>query len=188
MEQHTKKTTIDLPQSVYDFITRMINEGKEKSLRDMFLKLIDIYRWLDIGSWRLDDGILQTHMVRWIIMSDADMRIFEEHLTAEERHDVGLTIGKMWAEAWNARARTWDGDLTKRDNWNHVVETWKVVGWGSLDFNEGLNRIRIIDSLFSVETIAGVLEGLIGRTIKEVKSHSTLSHRIYAFDIGPRRE
>ena len=50
------------------------------------------------------------------MMSDADMEVFEEQLTPEQRHNVGLTIGKMWAEAWNPRAETWDGDLSKVDN------------------------------------------------------------------------
>jgi hypothetical protein len=188
MEQHiNKRTSIDFPQSSYEYITKMIVAGKEKSMRDMLLKLLSIHQSYDIGSWRLDDGVLQTHMVRWIMMSDTDIETFEESLPPERRHEIGLKIGKMWAEAWALSARTWDGDLRKLDNWSHTAETWKFAGWGSLDFNPRLNRIFVLDCVFSPETVAGVLEGLIGRTVTHVKLSrpEVASSRIYAFDMGP---
>ena len=186
MEQHlNKRTSIDFPQSVHDYITKMIVVGKEKSMRDMLLKLLSYHRLYDIGSWRPEDGVLQTHMVRWVMMSDADIEALEEKLSPERRHEIGLTIGKMWAEAWVSRAQTWDGDLRKLDNWSRAAETWKFAGWGRLDFNPSLNRIFVIDCVFSSETVAGVLEGLIGRAVKHAKLSYTerASSRIYAFDL-----
>jgi hypothetical protein len=94
---NNRRTSSDFPQSCYDYITKQIVSGKEKNMRSMLLKLLSYHRNYDIGSWRPDDGVLQSHMVRWVMMSDADMEAFEEHLTPEERYDVGLTIGKMWA-------------------------------------------------------------------------------------------
>jgi hypothetical protein len=188
MEQRiNKRTSIDFPQSSYDYITKMIVAGKEKSMRDMLLKLLSLHRAYDIGSWRIEDGVLQTHMVRFVVMSDVDMEAFEDNIPSERRHDIGLTIGKMWAEAWAARARTWDGDLRKLENWSYAVDAWKYAGWGRLDFNPRLNRIFAYDSVFSPETIAGVLEGLIGRNIKPVKLAypERASKRIYTFDLGP---
>jgi len=187
MEQRVnKRTSIDFPQSSYDYITKMIVAGKEKSMRDMLLKLLSYHREYDIGSWRPEDGVLQTHMVRWVMMSDADIEAFEEGLPPERRRAVGLTIGKMWAEAWTSRAQTWDGDLSKLDNWSHAAETWKFAGWGRLDFNPRLNRIFVLDCVFSPETVTGVLEGLIGRIVKQVKLSypERASSRIYAFDLG----
>lgn len=183
-----RRTSIDFPQSCYDYITKQIVSGKERSMRDMLLKLLSYHRKYDIGSWRPDDGVLQTHMVRWVMMSDADMQAFEEHLTAEERHDVGLTIGKMWAEAWDARAQTWDGDLAKVDNWSHVAETWKFAGWGRMDYNPRLNRIFVLDCVFSPETVAGTLEGMIGKPVKQVQFAypQRASTRIYAFDLSTK--
>ena len=180
-----RRTSIDFPQSCYDYITKQIVNGKEKSMRSMLLKLLSYHRNYDIGSWRPDDGVLQSHMVRWVMMSDADMGAFEEHLTPEQRHDVGLTIGKMWAEAWNERAQTWDGDLRSLDNWSHVAETWRFAGWGRLDYNPRLNRIFVLDSVFSPETIAGTLEGMIGKPVKRVELAypQRASTRIYAFDL-----
>jgi hypothetical protein len=181
-----KRTSIDFPQSSYDYITKMIVAGKEKSMRDMLLKLLHYHRLYDMGSWRPEDGVLQTHMVRWVMMTDADMKLFEESLSPERRREVGLIIGKMWAESWNSRAQTWDGDLRKLDNWEYAAETWKVTGWGRLDFNPRLNRIFVLDCVFSPETVAGVLEGLLGRTLKQVKLSYTerASTRIYAFDLA----
>jgi len=187
MEQRiNKRTSIDFPQSVYDYITKMIVERKEKSMRDMLLKLLSLHRAYDIGSWRIEDGVLQTHMVRFVVMSDVDMEAFEENIPPERRHDIGLTIGKMWAEAWSARARTWDGDLRKLENWSYAVDAWKYAGWGRLDFNPRQNRILVLDCVFSPETVAGVLEGLLGRAIKQSKSSQPkfTSNRIYAYDVG----
>ncbi len=180
-----RRTSIDFPQSCHDYITKQIVSGKEKSMRDMLLKLLSYHRQYDIGSWRPDDGVLQTHMVRWVMMTDADMEIFEEHLTAEARHDVGLTMGKMWAETWNARAQTWDGNLRDLDNWSHVAETWKFAGLGRIDYNPRLNRIFLLDCVFSAETASGILEGMIGKTVKRVEFAypQRASKRIYAFDL-----
>lgn len=189
MEQRVnRRTSIDFPQSSYDYITKMIVAGKEKSMRDMLLRLINYHNLYDIGSWRPEDGVLQTHMVRWVMMSDADIQAFEENLSPDCRHEIGVTIGKMWAEAWISRAETWNGDLRRADNWSHAAETWKVVGWGHLDFNPSLNRIFVIDCVFSPETVAGVLEGLLGRAVKQAKLTyaERASSRIYAFDLGMR--
>jgi len=154
-------------------------------MREMLLKLISYHRKYDMGSWRPDDGVLQTHMVRWVMMSDADMQVLEEQLTAEQRHSVGLTIGKMWAEAWNARAETWDGNLSTVDNWSHVAETWTFAGWGKIDYNPRLGRIFVLDCVFSPETVAGTLEGMIGKPVKQVQFAypQRASTRIYAFDL-----
>jgi len=186
MQRH-KRTSIDIPQDRYDFVAEMIAEGKEKSMRDMLLKLLHIYSMYDVGSWRLEDGVLKTHMVRWMMMSDADMRLFEESISPQRRREIGLTMGKMWAEAWAARAETWDGDLRNLENWSTTEETWRVVGWGRLEFDRHLNRILVFDCVFTPETVAGVLEGLLGRTVKQSTSfdHKIASNRIYAFDIGP---
>jgi hypothetical protein len=183
-----RRTSIDFPQSSYDYITKQIVSGKEKSMRDMLLKLISYHTKYDMGSWRPDDGVLQTQMVRWVMMSDADMQVFEEHLTPDQRHEVGLTIGKMWAEAWMSRAETWDGNLSTLDNWSHVAETWKFAGWGRMDYNPRLNRIFILDSVFSPETIAGTLEGMIGKPVKQVQLAypQRASTRIYAFDLSTK--
>ena len=180
-----RRTSIDFPQSCYDYITKQIVSGKEKSMRDMLLKLISYHKKYDIGSWRPDDGVLQTHMVRWVMMSDADMQVFEEQLTPEQRHSVGLTIGKMWAESWNNRAETWDGNLSTVDNWSHVAETWTFAGWGKIDYNPRLGRIFVLDCVFSPETVAGTLEGMIGKPVKQVQFAypQRASTRIYAFDL-----
>jgi hypothetical protein len=183
-----RRTSIDFPQSSYDYITKQIVSGKEKSMRDMLLKLLSYHRNYDISSWRPDDGVLQTHLVRWVMMSDADMEVFEEHLTPEERHHVGLTIGKMWAESWNSRAQTWDGNLKAVDNWSHVAETWKFAGWGRIDYNPRLGRIFVLDCVFSPETVAGTLEGMIGKPVKQVHLDyaERASTRIYAFDLSTK--
>ena len=189
MEEHVnRRTSIDFPQSTHDYITKMIASGKEKSMRDMLLKLLSYHRLYDMGSWRPEDGVLQTHMVRWVMMSDADIEALEENLPAESRHEIGLTIGKMWAEAWASRAQTWDGDLRKLDNWSYAAETWKFAGWGRLDFNPSLNRLFVLDCVFSPETVAGVLEGLIGRPVDQVKLSypERASTRIYAFNLKTR--
>jgi len=184
-ETSNRRTSIDFPQSTFDYMTKQIVSGKEKSMRDMLLKLISYHTKYDIGSWRPDDGVLQTHMVRWVMMTDADMQVFEEQLTPEQRHNVGLIIGKMWAESWSARAQTWDGDLSTLDNWNHVAETWKFAGWGRIDYNPRINRIFVLDCVFSAETVSGALEGMIGKPVNQVQYTypQRASTRIYAFDL-----
>lgn len=162
-----------------------VSSGKEKSMRDMILKLIDYHKKYDMASWRPDAGVLQTHVVRWVMLSDADLRLFEEKMTEGERREIGVTIGKMWAEAWAERAETWDGDLSKLNNWNHVAETWKFAGWGRLDFNPRLSRVFVLDCIFTPEIVAGVLEGLLAKAVKRVEFvyPQKASTRIYAYDI-----
>lgn len=184
--QHgNRRTSIDFPQEDYDYITAEVATGKEKSMRNMLLKLLDYHRKYDMASWRPDDGFLQTHIVRWALFSDADIRLFEERLTSKELREIGTTMGKMWAEAWAARAETWDGDLTKPNNWNCVAETWKFTGWGRLDFNQRINRVFVLDCIFSSELVGGVLEGLLGRTPRQVEFTypRNSSTRMYAYDM-----
>jgi hypothetical protein len=181
----SKRTSIDFPQGDYEYMMEQVSSGKEKSMRDMLLKLVDYHRKYDMASWRPDDGLLQTHVVRWALLSDGDLRLFEEKLTGKELQEIGITVGKMWAEAWDARAETWDGDLTKLDNWNHVAETWKFAGWGKLDLNTRTNRIFVFDCIFSSNMVEGVLEGLLGRPVKSVEYiyPKNASTRIYAYDV-----
>ncbi len=97
-------------------------------------------------------------------------------------------MGKMWAETWNARAQTWDGNLRSLDNWAHVAETWKFAGLGRIDYNPRLNRIFLLDSVFSAETVGGILEGMIGRAVKQVHFDypQRASMRIFAFDLSTK--
>jgi hypothetical protein len=57
-----------------------------------------------------------------------------------------------------------------------------------MDYNPRLNRIFVIDSVFSPETIAGTLEGMIGKPVKRIELAYTqrASTRIYAFDLSTK--
>lgn len=181
----SRRTSIDLPARVYEYIASQVESGREKSLRDMFLKLVDLHRYFDIGSWNLSRGILRDKLHRWCVMSDAEAHLLETLIPREKLFDAGQDVGMVWREVWANKPALYNSHLEATDSLEPIGRAWRLNGWGSLDVEPRSGTVLVADPIFSSEFIRGLLTAVLGRELRRAPMayEQNSSLRVYAYEM-----
>jgi hypothetical protein len=169
LTEAAKRTTIVLSKDERNFVDFILNEGKESGLKQLFSKLLDIYRKMMIYDWQFPGeyycGISRVALVNVELLSILTQNVPKENL---------FDVGKKTGEVLKLSIETTIGvDSSKQENWEVVFERLSVQGFGYFSLKDNYLLIR---SPFFTETLLweGLLEGLFGVKLETRNSVSPL--------------
>jgi hypothetical protein len=155
LTEEAKRTTLILTKDERDFIDLMRNEGKEPGIKQLFSKMLDIYRKMMIYDWHFPGeyycGISRVALVNAEILS-----ILIQNMPKETWRDVGKKIGEILKVSMET---TIGVDASKQENWEKVFERLSIQGFGHFSLKDKYLLIKapfLNDALL----LEGVLEGI----------------------------
>jgi hypothetical protein len=133
----------------------MRTEGKESGIKQLFSKMLDIYRKMMIYDWHFPGeyycGISRVALVNVEILS-----ILIQNMPKETWHDTGKKIGEVLKVSMET---TIGVDVSKQENWTMAFERLSVQGFGYFSLKDKYLLVKapfLNDALI----LEGILEGI----------------------------
>jgi len=170
-----KRTTIILQKDERDFIDFVLRKQSESGIKQLFSKMLDIYRKMMIYDWRFP-GEYYCGISRVALVNVEILNILIQNTPKENLCDTGKKIGEILKLSIET---TVGADASNQENWDVIFERLSVHGFGHFSLKDTYLLIRVPffnDTLFW----EGLLEGLFG-----VKLETKNSVPPFVFEIKP---
>ena len=156
-KRHVRRTTIILEEDERKYIDTLIEEKKEPGIKQLFSKMLDVYRSMMVYDWKyLGEYYMGISRVAFISIELINLLLSQ--IPADRHH----TLGKRAGEAARISIETsLNLDPSNKEKWGDVFKRLRVQGLG--DFYQR-DRYIIVKTPFmnSPEVQRGYLETLIG--------------------------
>jgi len=175
LTEKTKRTTIILQKDERKFIDFILNENKESGIKQLFSKMLGIYRKMMIYDWRFP-GEYYCGISRVALVNVEILNILLQNMPKEKCHDTGKKIGAVLKISMET---TIGVDASKQENWEAVFERLSIQGFGHFSLKDKYLLIKVPflnDTLFW----EGLLNGLF-----DVKMETKNSVAPFVFEIKP---
>jgi hypothetical protein len=175
LTEEAKRTTVILKKDERNFIDFILNENKESGIKQLFSKMLDIYRKMMIYDWRFP-GEYYCGISRVALVNVEILNILIQNTPKENLYDTCKKMGEVLKISMET---TIGVDASKQENWDAVFERLSIQGFGHFALKGKYLLIRVPflnDSLFW----EGLLEGLFGVKMETKNSVSPLVFEIKA--------
>jgi hypothetical protein len=152
LTEEAKRTTLILTKDERDFIDLMRNEGKEPGIKQLFSKMLDIYRKMMIYDWCFP-GEYYCGISRVALVNVEILNILIQNMPKETWRDTGKKIGEILKVSMET---TIGVDASKQENWAKVFERLSVQGFGHFSLKD---KYVLIRAPFLNEAL--ILEGML---------------------------
>ena len=154
--QASKRTTIILEKEERDYIDSLIREGKEKGIKPLVSKLLDIYRSMMIYDWRFP-GEYYCGISRIAFVNVELLSILIQQIPKEKWHCIGKQIGCSLKVSMET---TSDLPAITPEGWDKVFRRFRVQGFGDISVKD---KYLLVKTPFinEPEIVGGILEGLL---------------------------
>ena len=163
----TRRTTIILDKEEREFVDSLIAQGKEKGIKPLISKLLEIYRSMMVYDWRFP-GEYYCGISRVAFMNVELINILIQQIPKEKWRTIGRTMGDALKVSIET---TLELKTTNRENWENFFERLSVQGFGDFSVKDKYILIKT-PFINDTEIWAGLLEGLLGVKL-EVKTSGT---------------
>jgi hypothetical protein len=156
-KRHVRRTTIILEDEERKYIDTLIEEKKEPGIKQLFSKMLDVYRSMMVYDWKYP-GEYYMGISRVAFISIELINLIVSQIPADQH----LTLGRKAGEAARISMETsLNLDPNDKEKWSDVFKRLRVQGLG--DFYQR-DRYIIVKTPFlnSPEVQRGYLETLIG--------------------------
>ena len=173
LTEEAKRTTIILKKDERNFIDFIINEGKESGIKQLFSKMLDIYRKMMIYDWQFP-GEYYCGISRVALVNVEVFNILIQNTPKENLYDIGKKMGEVLKISMET---TIGVDTFNQENWLVVFERLSVQGFGYLSLKGKYLLLRV--PFFNDHLLwGGLLEGLLGVKLETKNSVSPLVFEI----------
>jgi hypothetical protein len=152
-----KRTTIILERSEREYIESLIKAGKEQGIKQLFSKLLDIYKNLNMDDWQYP-GEYYCGISRIAIINVEMLNILIQNIPKDKWHSVGVQVGNALKVSVQS---TLGVDASKPANWDALFKRLKVQGFGDFYLKDRYLLLKI-PFINDCEIWRGLLEGLLG--------------------------
>lgn len=159
-KRHVRRTTIILEEEERKYIDTLIKEKKEPGIKQLFSKMLDVYRSMMVYDWKYP-GEYYMGISRVAFISIELINLLISEIPAE-RH---LSLGRRAGEAARISLETsLNLDPSNEEKWGDIFKRLRVQGLG--DFYQR-DRYIIVKTPFinNPEVQRGYLETLIGASL-----------------------
>jgi len=176
LTEDTKRTTIILTKDERNFIDFIIHEHSESGIKQLFSKMLEIYRKMMIYDWRFP-GEYYCGISRVAFVNAEIINILIQNTPKENLRDTGKKIGEVLKISMET---TIGIDASKQENWEAVFERLSIHGFGHFSQKDTYLLIRVP---FLNETLLweGLLESLFGVKLETKNSVSPLVFEMKPF-------
>ncbi len=160
-KEHVRRTTIILEEDERKYIDSLIHDGKEAGIKQLFSKMLDVYRSMMIYDWKYPGeyyaGISRIAFVNIELVDTLLM-----HISSDQHYEVGRKAGEAAKISMEA---TLNLDTTDKEKWVEVFKRLRIQGLG--DFSRK-DKYLIIKAPYinNVQVQRGYLETLLGATLE----------------------
>ena len=163
-EESTKRTTIILEKTEREFIESLIKEGKERGIKPLISKMLDIYKSMMVKDWRFP-GEYYYGISRIAFVNVELLNILIQQIPTERWR----TTGKQMGNALKVSLETTLGiQAAHQGNWRKVFERLKIQGFGDIYLKDKYILIKT-PFIGNAELWAGILEDLL-ETVLTIKT------------------
>jgi hypothetical protein len=154
-EASAKRTTIILEKEEREFIDSLIREGKERGIKPLISKMLDVYRSMMVYDWRFP-GEYYCGISRIAFVNAELVNILIQNAPKEKWRDIGKNMGG----ATRVSIETTLGiQTTNREKWPDVFKRLRVQGFGDFYLKDKYLLVKT-PFISESEILAGLLEGL----------------------------
>ena len=155
-EQPVRRTTIILERDERDFVDELINQGKEKGIKPLFSKMLEIYKALMISDWNYP-GEYYCGISRVALTNIELIDVLVKQIPREKWKTTGEKMGSALRVSLEATLGIKTHD---RDSWEEVFDHLKIQGLGEVSLRD---RYLLVKTPFltSPEIWAGLFETLL---------------------------
>ncbi len=163
-EESTKRTTIILGKIEREFIESLIKEGKERGIKPLISKMLDIYKSMMVKDWRFP-GEYYYGISRIAFVNVELLNILIQQIPTEKWRITGKRMGSALKVSMET---TLGIQAARQENWRKVFERLKIQGFGDFYLKDKYILIKT-PFISNTELWAGILEGLL-ETVLTIKT------------------
>jgi hypothetical protein len=153
----TRRTTIILDKEERAYVDSLIAEGKEKGIKPLISKMLDVYRSMMIYEWRFP-GEYYCGISRIAFVNVELINVLIQEIPKQKWRDTGKNMGEALKVSMET---TLNLQTIKKENWENVFKRLKVQGFGDFYLKDKYLLIKT-PFISDAEIWAGFLEGLLG--------------------------
>jgi hypothetical protein len=176
--ESAKRTTIILEKEEREFIDSLIRDGKERGIKPLISKMLDVYRSMMIYDWRFP-GEYYCGISRIAFVNLELINILINHTPREKWREIGKEMGEAAKVSMEA---TMGIQTANQEKWQDVYKRLRVQGFGDFYLRDKYILIKT-PFINEPEIWAGFLEGLLG-----TKLDAKTSAAPFVFEIRERPE
>ena len=154
--EETKRTTIILEKGEREFIEALIKDGKEPGIKQLFSKMLEIYKSMMIDDWRFP-GEYYCGISRIALVNVELFNILTQQIPKERWRETGERMG----DALKVSIQSTLGiEASEQKNWEKIFERLKVQGFGDFYLKD---KFLLLKTPFinDCEIWKGIMEGLL---------------------------
>jgi hypothetical protein len=155
-EETTRRTTIILDKEEREYVDSLIREGKERGIKPLISKMLNLYRSMMVHDWRFPGeyyyGISRTAFINVELI---DMLI--QNIPKEKWREIGKKMGEASKVSIEA---TIGINTADREKWPEVFKHLRVQGFGDFLLKDKYVLIKT-PFISQIEIWVGFLEGLL---------------------------
>ncbi|MGZ4850997.1 MAG: hypothetical protein ACXV2C_06425 [Candidatus Bathyarchaeia archaeon] len=155
--EEAKRTTIILEKSERDFIESLIKDGKERGIKPLISKMLDIYKNMMIYEWHFP-GEYYCGISRIALVNVELFNILTQQIPKEKWRDLGKKMGDALKVSIQA---TLGIEADQQENWEKIFERLKVQGFGDFYLKDTFLLLKT-PFINDCEIWQGMMEGLLG--------------------------
>jgi hypothetical protein len=152
----TKRTTIILDSEERKFVDSLIAEGKERGIKPLISKMLDVYRSMMVYDWRFP-GEYYCGISRIAFVNVELVEILVQEIPNERRREIGRRVGsalKVFIET------TLNINPSKQECWENVFKRLRVQGFGDFLLKDKYILLKT-PFINNSDLWAGILENLL---------------------------
>ena len=155
-----RRTTIILEEEERQYIDKLIKEGKEPGMKQLFYKMLDVYRSMMIYDWKYP-GEYYAGISRIAFINIEFISTLLQYIPRDKHYEIGKKIGEA---AKISMDTTLNLNTTEKKKWPEVFKRLRIHGLGDF-FQRDKYIIVKAPCINNPELQRGYLETLLGATL-----------------------
>jgi len=160
-ERGTRITSVEFDEDDFEYIAKLIQEKKVRSLKEFVEKCVKFGRNYTIDQW--EPGISSIGPIRALILPKKMLDVIVQRVSNEEQPDVGRELG----EFVQSFALFKNIDTAKPENWDEALRILTDFGLGKVEKTD--DKVQVLHPAFSSEIMENLIETVLGVELKPMR-------------------
>ena len=158
-------TSIDVSESVLNYVNDLQKRGKIKSFKAFVEELIEFHKYFTMSEWT--ENLFYFHGLRYGHISQRSIRLLVDNLDEEDKIKAGRMMGTTFKDLYFA---VYGSSLAiqNKEEWNIALNLLERQGWGSFEIKGDVIAVR--RPFLPLELLHGYLEEAFNVELEKVST------------------